>query len=97
VDDRTKVLLGVMLGAVAGGVLGYLYLTDRGRRLRGRVEPQIDDLVSELTRLRQAVAKARAAADESWRTLQDVARQARFDEPTRPSSRRPDVVAAQEE
>ena len=67
-------LLATLAGAVVGGVFGYLYLTDDGRRLRGRVEPQIDDLVSELRRLKHTVAKARAAADESWQTLQEVSR-----------------------
>lgn len=71
-DDRTKVLLASLVGAVAGGVLGYMYLTEDGRRLRGRVEPQIDDFVSEVRRLKRAVEKARAAADEGWRTLQEV-------------------------
>lgn len=73
-DDRTKVLVATLAGAVVGGIVGYLYLTDDGRRLRGRVEPQIDGFVSELRRLKHTVAKARAAADESWRTLQDVSR-----------------------
>jgi len=72
VEDRTKVLLASLVGAVAGGVLGYLYFTDGGQRFRGRVEPQIDDFVDELRRLKRTVEKARAAADESWRTLQDV-------------------------
>jgi hypothetical protein len=75
VDDRTKILLASLVGAVAGGVLGYLYLTDGGQRFRGRVEPQIDDFVGELRRLKRTVEKARAAADESWQTLQKVGRE----------------------
>ncbi len=73
-DDRTKVLLASLVGAVAGGVLGYLYLTEDGQRFRGRVEPQIDDFVGELRRLKRTVENARSAADESWRTLQEVGR-----------------------
>jgi hypothetical protein len=75
VEDRTKVLLASLVGAVAGGVIGYLYLTDAGQRFRGRVEPQIDDFVGELRRLKRTVEKARAAADESWQTLQKVGRE----------------------
>ena len=88
-DDRSKVLLASLIGAVAGGVVGYLYLTDSGERFRGRVEPQIDEFVAELRRLRRAVDKARDAADESWRTLQEVttSREPRVAETSRPVSR----------
>jgi len=88
VDERTKVLLATLIGAIAGGVVGYLYLTDSGERFRGRVEPQIDDFVAELRRLRRAVDKARDAADESWRTLQEVAsREPRAGASSRPIAR----------
>jgi len=87
VEDRTKVLLASLVGAAAGGVLGYLYLTEGGQRFRGRIEPQIDDFVDELRRLKRTVDKARAA--ESWRTLQDVSsREPRLDSASsRPMSR----------
>ena len=32
--DRTAVLLGLTAGAIVGGVAGWLYLTEGGRRLR---------------------------------------------------------------
>jgi gas vesicle protein len=73
VDDRTKVLLATVAGAVAGALAGYLFLTEDGRRLRHRVEPQLDDLVAELSQVMRSVEKARTAADESWRTLQEAA------------------------
>ena len=72
-DDRTKVLLATLAGAVTGGLVGYLFLTEDGQRLRGRVEPQIDDFVTELRRLQHAVERARTAADEGWRTLREAA------------------------
>ncbi len=71
-DDRTKVLVAAVAGALAGGVCGFLYLTEAGRRVRQRIDPQIDEFVAEVRRLKRTVEKARAAADESWRTLQDV-------------------------
>lgn len=73
-DDRTRVLIATCAGALAGGVFGFLYLTDAGRRVRERIDPQIDEFVAEVRRLKHTVEKARAAADESWRTLQEVAR-----------------------
>jgi hypothetical protein len=75
VDDRSRVLLSAMIGALAGGVAGYLYLTDDGQRLRTRIEPGLDDVVREMRRLRSSVEKARLAVEEGWRTIESVATQ----------------------
>ena len=71
-DERSRVLVATCLGAVAGGVWGWLYLTESGRRLRAQIEPKLDDLVSEITRVRGTVEKARTAANEGWRSLSDI-------------------------
>jgi hypothetical protein len=73
VDERARVLLTTCIGAVAGGVWGWLYMTENGRRVRDQIEPKLDDFVSELTRVRGTVEKARTAANEGWRSLNDVA------------------------
>jgi hypothetical protein len=61
-----------LAGAVIGGVGGWLYLTENGRRVREQLEPRLDDFVNELTRVRGTVDKARSAAGEGWRTLHEV-------------------------
>ena len=71
-DERSKVVLASLLGAVAGGVYGWLYMTENGRRMRDQIEPKLDDFVSELTRVRGTVEKARSAASEGWRSLNEV-------------------------
>lgn len=71
-DERSRVLAATCLGAVLGGVWGWLYLTESGRRVRDQIEPTIDNLVSEMTRVRGTVDKARAAANEGWRSLSDI-------------------------
>ena len=71
-DDRSRVLMAACLGAVAGGVWGYLYLTEGGRNLRDQIEPRLDDLIGEITRVRGTVEKARSAANEGWRSLSDI-------------------------
>jgi len=73
VDERSRVLMTTCLGAVVGGVWGWLYLTDRGRGLRQQIEPKLDELIEELTRVRGTVEKARTAANEGWRSLSDMA------------------------
>ena len=71
-DERSRVLISACLGAVAGGVWGYLYLTESGRNLREQIEPRLDDLSGEMTRVRGTVDKARSAANEGWRSLSDI-------------------------
>jgi hypothetical protein len=73
VDDRSRVLMATIMGAVAGGVWGWLYLTESGRRVRDQIEPRLDDFMNELTRVRGTVEKARTAANEGWRSLSDMA------------------------
>jgi hypothetical protein len=72
VDDRSRVLMATFLGAVIGGVWGWLYLTEGGRRVRDQIEPRLDDFMGELTRMRGTVEKARTAANEGWRSLSDL-------------------------
>jgi hypothetical protein len=73
VDERSRVLAATCLGAVVGGVWGWLYMTENGRRIRDQIEPKLDDFVNEIGRVRGTVEKARTAASEGWRSLSDVA------------------------
>ena len=72
-DERSRVLMATFLGAVIGGVWGWLYMTQQGRRVRDQIEPKLDDFIGELTRARGTVEKARNAANEGWRSLNDIA------------------------
>ena len=74
VDERGQVLVATVLGAVMGGVFATLYLTERGRRVRGQIEPWLDAVIDELERTRHTVEKARAAGAEGRRTLDDLLR-----------------------
>jgi len=71
-EERSRVLLATCLGAVVGGVWGWLYMTEKGRRVREQIEPKLDDWMQELTRVRGTVEKARSVASEGWRSLNDV-------------------------
>jgi hypothetical protein len=73
VDERSRILMAALLGAVAGGMFGWLYMTENGRRVREQIEPKLDDFMNELARVRGTVEKARTAANEGWRSLNDVA------------------------
>jgi hypothetical protein len=66
------VLKVTLLGAVIGGVAGYLFFTEPGRRLRRQFEPAIDDITRELNSLRTTVRKATAAAGDGWNLLNEA-------------------------
>lgn len=59
-NDRTSILLSALAGAVIGGCVGYLFLTDEGRRLREDLEPKLAGLANEFERARSVVKDARA-------------------------------------
>jgi hypothetical protein len=67
-------MLSACLGALLGGVAGYLFLTEDGRRVRERLEPGMDDLLRELRSLRAAADKARQAAAEGLMAVEDLRR-----------------------
>ena len=71
-DERSKVLLTTLLGAVLGGLVGCLYLTDRGRQVRGQLEPLLDTVVDELHETRRTVERARAAVAEGRRVMDEI-------------------------
>ena len=72
-DERSRVLAATVLGAVAGGVWGWLYLTANGRRMRSQIDPKLDDFMRELQNVRGTVQKARSAANEGWQSLNEIA------------------------
>ena len=71
-DERSKVLMTTLLGAVLGGLVGCLYMTDRGRQVRGQIEPLLDNVVDELHEARRTVERARAAVAEGRRVMDEI-------------------------
>jgi hypothetical protein len=71
-DDRTRILTCAAVGAAAGAVFGYLYLCESGRQMRQQIDPWLDDFLNEVGGMRRTVDKARNAAQESWRVLNEV-------------------------
>jgi len=74
-------MLATVIGAMAGGLIGCLYLTDRGRRVRGQIEPMVDTVIEELQQVGQTLDKARTAAAEGRRVVDEVLRTTSSDLP----------------
>jgi hypothetical protein len=84
-NDSSRIALAACLGASVGAILGFLYLTERGYRVRVQIEPRLDDFMGEIGRLRSTVEKARAVADEGWRSLSDLAGPQKWEDGSRVS------------
>ncbi len=86
----SRVLMVSLAGAVVGGVVGYLYLTESGGRFVRGLEPGIDRVTEEIRRWRIRIDKAQRALAETWRSINELAgeseRAPQFSGPKRHSS-----------
>ena len=62
---------GAAIGAVVGAVLTYLFFTERGREMRDRMVPAVDNLREDFARLQQTLEKVGEMANEGLRVVQD--------------------------
>jgi hypothetical protein len=72
VTDNSRALAATVVGAVIGGMAGYLFFTEHGRSLRRQLEPALEDIARELNSFRSTVQKAAGVAGEGWKLLNDA-------------------------
>jgi len=72
VSERAQVIGATLAGAAIGGLIGYLFFTARGRRLRAEIEPRLVEASREIDRVRDTVAKAYAAIDQGRRSIEHL-------------------------
>jgi hypothetical protein len=70
--DNSRAMAATVVGAVLGGIAGYLFFTDHGRRVRRQLEPALEDFSRELMSFRATVQKAAGVANEGWKLLNDA-------------------------
>jgi gas vesicle protein len=70
--NNSRAMAATMVGAVVGGVAGYLFFTEQGRRVRRQLEPAIEDFARELMSFRATIQKAAGVANEGWKLLNDA-------------------------
>ena len=70
-NEQSRVMASAMVGAVVGAALGYLFFTDKGRQMRDRMEPAMDDLRNEFARFQRTIEKVGEMASEGMRVVQE--------------------------
>ena len=70
--NNSRELAATLVGAVIGGVAGYLFFTEHGRTVRRQIEPALDDFAHELMSFRATVQKATGVASEGWKLLNEA-------------------------
>jgi gas vesicle protein len=70
--NNSREMAATIVGAVIGGVAGYLFFTERGRSMRRQIEPALEDLSHELMSVRNTVREAAGVANEGWKLLNDI-------------------------
>jgi gas vesicle protein len=71
VNERTTVMAGALIGALVGGLASYLFFTDRGRGLRDRLGPALEDLQHEFARFQGTIEQVGRVANEGMRAFQE--------------------------
>jgi gas vesicle protein len=82
VNEQSRVMAGAVVGALVGAAAAYLFFTDRGRDLRNRFEPMVDDLRHEFARFQRTFEKVGDMASEGMRVVNEF-QSARADSPFR--------------
>ena len=70
--NNSRALAAALIGAGIGGVAGYLFFTEHGRRVRLQIEPAIDEIARELMSFRTTLQKATGTASEGWKMLNEA-------------------------
>ncbi len=69
-SEQSRVMASAVVGALVGAAAGYLFFTERGRMMRDRLEPAMDDLRQEFGRFQRTIEKVGEMASEGMRVVQ---------------------------
>ena len=88
--NNSRDMAATIVGAVIGGVAGYLFFTQRGRSARRQIETALEDFSRELLSFRNSVQKAAGVVSEGCNLLNDA-----FGEREKPPTRYPSGQTSQ--
>ena len=70
-SEQSRLMTGAMIGALAGVAASYLFFPERGRALRDRMEPAVEDLRREFSRFQKTAEKLGVMANEGMRVVNE--------------------------
>jgi len=70
-NDRARIAAAMCVGAMIGGVCGWLYLTENGGEIRARADQTLDRVLDDLKQARAAGEKANAVLTAGRQLLSD--------------------------
>ena len=70
-SEQSRVMAGVVVGALVGAAAGYLFFTERGREWRERIEPTVDELRHEFRRFQKTIEKVGEMANDGLRVVNE--------------------------
>lgn len=70
-NERTAVTAGALVGALVGAFGAYLFFTERGRGVRERFEPLVDDMRHEFARFQKTIEKVGEMANDGMRVVNE--------------------------
>jgi hypothetical protein len=70
-NDKLMIALSTVVGAIAGGVAGYLFLTDSGRRSLRSLQPALDEIARDLGGVSQSLHGVTGAALTGWKLFDE--------------------------
>lgn len=70
-SEQSRVMVSAIVGALVGAAAGYLFFTERGRDIRERMEPAVDELRREFARFQRTVQKVGDMASEGMRVVDE--------------------------
>jgi len=71
VTDQARLCAGASVGALVGATVAYLFFTERGRWMRERMEPAVDDLMTEFQKFRRTLEKVGDMANDGLRAFNE--------------------------
>jgi hypothetical protein len=72
-NDNIRIAAASAVGALLGGVAGFLFLTERGRSVRREMGPALEDLREEIAGFGKSLEGASGIAREGWKFIQELA------------------------
>ena len=70
-NEQSRVVFGAVIGAACGAAAAYLFFTDRGRAVRERMEPAVDELRREFARFQKTIEKFGDLANDGLRVVEE--------------------------